>query len=74
MDRQSLAGVLPCMGVLLVLATACPHEWAKGGTVDRAIRKDRKQSMTPPEAEWECPEGMHPERECSDPECEWICQ
>jgi hypothetical protein len=36
---MNLRGLL-ILGVLLLVGTGCPHDWMKGGTNDRAMRKD----------------------------------
>jgi hypothetical protein len=57
-----LPGVLLSVGLLLVLTTACPGDWAKDGPIDRAMRKDTKESgkkrarpqkPCPPGQDWE---------------------
>jgi hypothetical protein len=48
---------------LLLLGTGCPHDWMKGGTNDRAMGKDRRESLSDDD---ECPEGMTWQEDCSD--------
>jgi len=48
---------------LLLLGTGCPHDWMKGGTNDRAMSKDRRESLSDDD---ECPEGMTWQEDCSD--------
>jgi hypothetical protein len=31
--------------LLLVLGTGCPHAWARGGTIDRALEKDIQERL-----------------------------
>lgn len=31
---------------LLVLETGCPHAWGRGGTIDEALAKDMRESLS----------------------------
>jgi hypothetical protein len=44
--------------LLLAVATGCPHEWGRGGTIDMALEKDmreyyRKKNCNLGTEEWE---------------------
>jgi hypothetical protein len=52
------------IGVLSLLgATACPHSFGRGGTIDRAVHKDAKAVLQ----EEECTEEIR-QKYCTDPD------
>ncbi len=59
MNRIGILGV----GILLLIGTGCPHDWMKGGTNDRAMSRDRRESLDDDD---ECPEGMTWQEDCSE--------
>jgi hypothetical protein len=67
------AVVLVSGGLLLLLGTACPEEWRRGGINDRAARKDLRERL-----EEECPEGKTWVEDCTGlldgKPCEGRCQ
>lgn len=41
------SGRVVCLAWVLFAATACPHAFGKGGTIDRAVLKDMHESVEP---------------------------
>jgi hypothetical protein len=68
------------LGSLLIIGTACPHDWARGGTNDRAMAKDTREMLdvTGDDEEEDCPEGLTLKPDCtkrlSDGSCPVTCQ
>jgi hypothetical protein len=66
--------------LLGVLGIGCPHDWMKGGTNDRAMRKDMEEELEDlRQASTPCPEGQSRQEECKQNAegqltCEWICR
>jgi hypothetical protein len=73
---MNLRGLL-MLGGLLLVGTGCPHDWMKGGTNDRAMRKDMKDlvpEQSQEEEEEPCPEGKVAVWKCEPLPCRWICE
>jgi hypothetical protein len=66
------------LGSLLLIETGCPHDWAKGGTNDRAMAKDSREMLQTDDDESECPEGMTLKEDCTGRQpgepCPMVCQ
>jgi hypothetical protein len=64
------------LGSLLIIGTGCPHDWARGGTNDRAMAKDTREMLD--DDEEPCPEGLTLKEDCSkhlpDGSCLVSCQ
>jgi hypothetical protein len=66
------------LGIVLLVGTGCPHDWMKGGTNDRAMRKDMKalipEQSQEEEEEEPCPEDKVATWTCEPLPCRWICE
>ena len=58
------------LGSLLLVGTGCPHDWMKGGTNDRAMSKDRRESLSDDD---ECPDGLTWQEDCSERRSDGSC-
>lgn len=59
------------VGSLLLVGTGCPHDWMKGGTNDRAMSRDRRESLN--DDDDECPEGMTWQEDCTERLADGTC-
>jgi hypothetical protein len=74
--------VLAVAGSVMLLGTGCPEDFKKGGTNDRAMRKDTQENFFrrdhPGEADDEeepnCREDQTAEWKCDPEPCRWVCK
>lgn len=63
--------------VWLTAGTGCPHDHMRDGFIDRAARKDTKETL---EQEQDCPPGQVLKWQCAKTEgderqeCKWVCK
>ncbi len=74
MKEASMCQRLVVAAVMMVVGVGCPHDWMKGGTNDRAMRKDAKESIRQPE----CPDGLELVEDCENRDeagaCTYTCE
>lgn len=74
---MNMRGLLVLVVVLLV-GTGCPHDWMKGGTNDRAMRKDTRDLMPAVDEDEEeenpCAENQVATWKCDPLPCQWVCE